>query len=114
MTAAFPYATLIFFFAPVLMAPLVFQKYGWQTLKTEFMLDRWRIVGIGLLTVTAYLLALFAYALALISYAGAVREISVVIGAFAGWKLLGEKLGPARVIGAAVIFAGILVIAFYG
>lgn len=113
-TAAFPYAVLIFFLAPLGMAPLVLKKYGWSTLKAEFILDRWRIVGIGILTVLAYLLALAAYALAPVSYAGAVREVSVVIGAFAGWRLLGEKLGPARVIGAAIIFAGILVIAFYG
>ena len=113
-TAAFPYAVMVFFLAPVLMTPLVLKKYGWSMLKTEFALDRWRIVSIGLLTVSAYLLALFAYALAPVSYAGAVREVSVVIGAFAGWRLLGEKLGPARVIGAAIIFAGILVIAFYG
>ena len=37
----------------------------------------------------------------------AIREVSVVIGAFAGWKILGEKLGPLRIIGAVIIFAGI-------
>ena len=38
----------------------------------------------------------------------------MVIGAFAGWKILGEKLGPLRIIGAVIIFAGILIIARLG
>jgi drug/metabolite transporter (DMT)-like permease len=113
-TAALPYAIVIFLLAPVGMTPLVLKKYGWSMLKTELGLDRWRIVAIGVLTVSAYLLSLAAYAMAPVSYTGAVREISVVIGAFAGWKLLGEKLGLARVIGAAIIFAGILIIALHG
>jgi len=37
-----------------------------------------------------------------------------VIGAFAGWRFLGEKMGGYRVLGAAVIFGGILLIAIYG
>jgi drug/metabolite transporter (DMT)-like permease len=55
-----------------------------------------------------------AYSLAPLSYAGAVREVSVVFGAFAGWQFLGEKMGGMRLVGAAVIFAGILIIALYG
>ena len=39
---------------------------------------------------------------------------AVSVGAFAGWKLLGERLGALRVIGAVVIFAGILVITYLG
>jgi drug/metabolite transporter (DMT)-like permease len=38
----------------------------------------------------------------------------VVIGAFLGWQFLGEKMGGLRVLGASVIFAGILVIALFG
>ncbi len=113
-TSPLPYATLIFFLAPAIMTPLVIGHYGWPTLQQEFKLDRWRMIGIGILVVTAYLLALIAYSFSPISYAGSIREVSVVIGAFTGWKLLGEKLGPMRVIGAAIIFAGILVIAVYG
>jgi drug/metabolite transporter (DMT)-like permease len=37
-----------------------------------------------------------------------------VFGAFAGWWFLKEKMGGMRVLGAAVIFAGILVIAMFG
>jgi len=40
--------------------------------------------------------------------------VSVVFGAFAGWWLLKEKMGAMRVLGAIVIFAGILIIAIFG
>lgn len=113
-TAPFPYAVLILFFAPALMTPFVVRRYGWRMLKDELAAHRLRLMVIGALSILAYLLALWAYSLAKVSYAGAVREISVVMGAFAGWQFLGEKLGRTRVIGAVIIFAGILVIAIFG
>ncbi len=113
-TAAFPYAVLIFFGAPALMTPFVARHYGWPKLKAEFAAHHWRLLTIGVLTILAYLMALWAYSIAPISYSGAIREVSVVMGAFAGWQLLGEKLGGTRVIGAVVIFAGILMIAILG
>lgn len=114
LTAPFPYAVLILFFAPALMTPFVVRRYGWTMLKDELSAHRLRLMVIGALSILAYLLALWAYSLAKVSYAGAVREVSVVMGAFAGWQFLGEKLGRMRVIGAAIIFAGILVIAIFG
>ena len=48
------------------------------------------------------------------NYSEAIREVSVVLGAFAGWQFLGEKLGKARILGAVVIFAGIVMIAVLG
>ena len=68
----------------------------------------------GLLTFLAYSLVLTAYSMTQVSYAGAIREVSIVIAALAGWGLLGEGLGKVRVVGAAVVFAGILLIAFKG
>ncbi len=113
-TATFPYAVLIFFLAPVLMTPHVFRQYGWTKLRAQFDGYHWRILSVGLLTVSAYFLALVAYSFSRVGYAGAIREVSVVMAAFAGWRFLNEKLGGIRVIGAVVIFVGILVIAIYG
>ena len=62
----------------------------------------------------AYMLALFAYTFAPLSYSGAIREVSAVIGAFIGWKFLNEQLGGIRVIGSAIVFAGVMVIAVFG
>lgn len=113
-TPAFSYAVLIFFLAPVFTAPLMFRVYGWQTLRAGLSAHWLRIVGVGLLTVSAYLLALAAYSMARVSYVGAIREVSVVMGAFAGWHFLHERLGGWRVFGSVIIFAGILLIAFSG
>jgi drug/metabolite transporter (DMT)-like permease len=62
----------------------------------------------------AYMLALFAYSIAPVNYSEAIREVSVVMGAFAGWYFLGEKMGKIRILGAAVIFIGIVMIATLG
>jgi hypothetical protein len=47
-------------------------------------------------------------------YVGAVREVSVIFGAVAGWKLLGEPMGPTRVVGAVIIFIGAMCIVTLG
>ena len=61
----------------------------------------------------AYLLALIAYSFAPLSYSGAIREVSVVIGAVLGWLFLEEPMGGTRLLGSTVIFAGILTIALF-
>jgi drug/metabolite transporter (DMT)-like permease len=114
LTPPFSYAVILFFLSPVLTSPLMFRYYGWQILQTELACNWGRILSIGLLTVGAYLLALVAYSMASISYVGAVREVSIVMGALAGWRFLKERLGGWRVVGSVVIFCGILVIALFG
>ena len=113
-TSTFSYAALIYFVSSAYMTPFILRRHGWQELKEEFVAYHWRLLGVGALIVVAYLMALGAYRLASVSYSGAIREVGVVMGAIAGWRFLGEKFGPVRVIGAVVIFAGILVIAFFG
>jgi drug/metabolite transporter (DMT)-like permease len=113
-TAAFPYAILVFFLAPAITSPLMIRRYGWQNLYSSWNMNRGRLFAIGLLTVCAYLLALTAYSIAPVSYSGAIREVSVVFGAFVGWKILGESMGKQRLLGSVVIFSGILVIALFG
>lgn len=113
-TAALPYTIMIFLLLPIFSSPLMIRHYGWSMLKAEFDSHHLRLLAIGVLTVAAYSLALKAYSIALLGYAGAIREVSVVMGAYAGWQFLGEKLGGRRVAGAVVIFVGILVVALFG
>jgi len=111
---ALPYGLLMFTLIPVWSTPFVLKNYGWSQVIAEWKIQPVRFLVTGFLGVVAYLIALFAYSFAPISYSGAIREISVVLGAFAGWRFLGEKLGSVRVVGAFVIFAGILTIALFG
>jgi len=113
-TSAFPYAIVVFFLAPVLTSPLVIHTYGRRRLIEVWNQNKRRIIAIGLLTVCAYLLALAAYTMAPVSYAGTIREVSVVLGALAGWKLLGEKMGWQRMMGSVIIFIGVLIVASAG
>ncbi len=111
---ALSYGFLLFILLPVPLAPFVMRKYGWPALAQGWIAQRTRLLMIGVLSFLAYLLALLAYSIAQVGYSGAIREVTVVLGAFAGWQFLGEKLGGIRVIGAVVMFAGILVIALFG
>ena len=114
LTNPVPHAALIYFVSAAYLTPYVFAKHGWNELRQEFKSYHWRLVLVGALIVAAYMLALWAYRLSSVSYVGAIREMNVVIGALAGWQLLGEKFGPVRVAGSVVIFAGIVVIAVFG
>jgi drug/metabolite transporter (DMT)-like permease len=114
LTSPFSYAALIYFVSATYMTPYIVRRHGWPRLKQEFRVHGARLVLIGVLIVVAYLMALWAYRISTVGYAGAIREVGVVMGAFAGWQLLGEDFGRARVIGAVVIFIGILVIAVLG
>lgn len=109
-----PYGLAIFALVPVLVTPLVLPRYGWQRLAQAWQTSKWQMTGISLLGMLAYIIVLAAYSLSPVGYAGAIREMSVVFGALAGWLFLKEKFGAWRVAGAMVAFAGILVITIYG
>jgi drug/metabolite transporter (DMT)-like permease len=111
---AAPYALSIFTLIPILVTPIILIRYPRAVLTSELSAHWKRLALIAVLGVFSYLFALMAYSFSPLSYAGAIREVSVVFGAFAGWRLLGEKMGGVRLVGAAVIFLGILTIALLG
>jgi drug/metabolite transporter (DMT)-like permease len=108
------YGLSMFLIVPFLTAPVIVHHYGREQFVSTARSQPARLILIGLLGVIAYLFALFAYSLAPVNYSEAIREVSVVLGAFAGWQFLGEKLGKVRILGAVVIFAGIVLIAVFG
>jgi drug/metabolite transporter (DMT)-like permease len=109
-----PYLTLVIALTAALTAPVVLARYGGRAVVAEWRLNWPRIVAVGVLTLLAYLLVLRAYAIARVGYTGAIRETSIVFAALAGWRWLGEEFGASRTAGAALIVAGILVIAVAG
>lgn len=111
---AMPYVMTIFTLVPFVLSPFIFRQYDWARVREVLVKQPIRVPLAGVLGVLAYLMAVFAYSIAPLSYAGAVREVGVVFGALTGWWLLNERLGAIRVIGAFVIFAGIVMIAVYG
>ena len=109
-----PYTVLVIALAAVFITPAVVKRYGNRAIVDEWRANWIRIVLVGLFTLLAYILALKAYSISRVSYAGSVREISVVFAAFLGWRWLDEDFGAVRLVGALLIFIGILVIAFAG
>ncbi|HET9589838.1 MAG TPA: DMT family transporter [Anaerolineales bacterium] len=109
-----PYGLSMFMLVPVLTTTYNVRRYGWTRFMQAWNGPRLPLIAAAILGVVAYLFALFAYRIAPVSYSGAIREVSVVIGAFLGWRFLREDLGGIRVLGALIIFAGILVISLFG
>jgi len=109
-----PYALTMFMFVPVLTTTYNVRRFGWKHFIDGWNGPRIPLILAAVLGVVAYLLALIAYTFAPLSYSGAIREVSVVIGAVLGWQFLEEKMGGTRVLGSIVIFAGILTIAIFG
>lgn len=82
-------------------------------LGTTGMRNEWRlrgrsIVAAGLLVPLAYTLVLAALTTSQVSYIAPVREVGIVIGAFLGVVFLGEGYGITRVLGSALIVAGVI------
>ena len=113
-TGAPAYTVLVFILTALLALPLVFRRYGWHMVISEGRAHWMQAAIIGILSLLAYMLVLVTYSFIPVSYGGAIREISIIFGALAGWLLLKEKFGPVRLIGAAIIFAGILTIVVAG
>jgi uncharacterized membrane protein len=61
----------------------------------------------GIASAASYALALAALQLAPAAPVAAVRETSVVIAAALAWVVLKEKVGPARLGGAALVAGGV-------
>lgn len=72
----------------------------------------WReVVAIGVLSPLSYLIVLFAFTLSPISYIAPAREVSILIGAVLGVRLLHEGHVRQRLIGSVVIVIGIAALA---
>jgi drug/metabolite transporter (DMT)-like permease len=69
--------------------------------------QNWRryLVG-GVAATVAYCLVLIAFRFAPVGYVAVLRESSVVLGAYAGWAMLGEALGARRLASSVVVTMG--------
>jgi drug/metabolite transporter (DMT)-like permease len=111
---ALPYGLSMFVMIPFVTTPYLTYHYGWSGFAKMWKNNRGYLLIGGVLGLVAYMLALFAYTFAPLSYSGAIREVSAVIGAFLGWRFLKEEMGGVRVVGAAIVFVGVMIIAILG
>jgi drug/metabolite transporter (DMT)-like permease len=69
------------------------------------------VLTVGVLSPMAYILVLRALQLAPVALVAPARETSIVVGALFGWLVLREPRPARRLLGAAVVLAGIALIA---
>lgn len=77
---------------------------------TEGMRGIWGLaIGVGVLSSVAYILVLWALSQgAPLHIVAPLREMSMMVGALLGMAVLGERLGPGRIIGCAVLTGGVV------
>ena len=73
-----------------------------------------RTTGGGVMVVTAYALVLYALSEGAMASVSALRETSVLFAALIGVVLLGEPLGRLRIVSAALIVAGVVLLQVAG
>jgi drug/metabolite transporter (DMT)-like permease len=96
----------------LLVAPLVLVTADGRGSVRQALRERVRpILAIGLLSPGAYMMVLAALSLADVSYVAPAREVSILIGALLGLRLLGESHPVRRLSGAAAIVLGIAALA---
>lgn len=70
------------------------------------------VIMVSVLGPLGYILVLFAMRLAPVSHVAPARELSTLVGAWFGSRLLREESGPWRIAGAALIVGGVVSLAF--
>ena len=75
----------------------------------------WKIMGAaGVFSTVAYMLVMIAYRHAPVGYVASLRESSVVLAAFAGWKVLDEGDHRRRITSAVIVVVGLVVLVIGG
>jgi drug/metabolite transporter (DMT)-like permease len=91
--------------------PFLRRSYSIPEFKFEFK-TRWKIAVLGgFLQLTSYGLVLTAFQLAPVSYVGPFRELAIVFGVLLAAFVLKESISQNRIIGAATIGVGAIIVA---
>jgi len=93
---------------------LVLAPRAWRDrarLAREARVYRKPVIMVSVLGPLGYILVLFAMRLAPVSHVAPARELSTLVGAWFGSRLLRESSGPWRIVGAALIVAGVVSLA---
>jgi len=97
-------------FRMVVLAPRAWRDR--DRLRLEARVYRKPVIVVSVLGPLGYILVLFAMRLAPVSHVAPARELSTLVGAWFGSRLLREDSGPWRIAGAALIVAGVICLAW--
>ena len=94
----------------IVLAPLALRdRAGLAREAREYARPVWVVAVLGPI---GYILVLFAMRVAPVSHVAPARELSTLVGAYFGSRVLREQVGPTRVAGALCIVAGVVSLAF--
>lgn len=97
------------FFRMVVLSPRAWRDRA--QLAVEARVYRKPVIVVSVLGPLGYILVLFAMRLAPVSHVAPARELSTLVGAWFGSRLLRENAGPWRLAGAVLIVAGVISLA---
>ena len=94
----------------IVLTPIALRQ--WDQVKESWTFDKWKAVGVAVLSSLSYILMLFALSFSLVSYVTPLRSISILIGVVMGAYLLNEgnlkkRLGSASIMVLGAIALGI-------
>lgn len=81
-------------------------KFSKKEIKNEWSKNKTRIIQVGFFNSFTYILILTALTMSKATYVGGLRQLSIVIGAFLGYKLLNEKLNKPKITGIVISILG--------
>ncbi len=109
-----PYLYLVLLGTWVVLTPVCWVGLRGEVMRHEWRIGKWTALAAGVSTTLAYTLVLMAVQRSNVSYVGAVREISVMLGAWIGAVWLHEGQAALRVPASVLIVSGIILIAVAG
>ncbi|MEO7456754.1 MAG: EamA family transporter [Gemmatimonadaceae bacterium] len=107
--------TFTYFYSYTAMTAVLYLAYLSRrvprgALTTEWREKKWPIIQVGVLNTVSYLLVLIALRSGTSSYVLALRQLSIGIGVFLGWRLLREDLALPKRVGVGLLVAGCLLV----
>jgi drug/metabolite transporter (DMT)-like permease len=93
----------------VLLSPIAVARPA--SVREVWRASRREILGVAILSPLAYILVLIALSFTPVSYVAPAREVSILLGAFLGVRLLGEGHAARRLVAAAAVAAGVVALA---
>lgn len=93
----------------LLLTPVALRRF--DRIRETWRSHRLEATSIGILSTVSYLLVLVAISIASVSSIAPAREVSIVAGTLLGMLVLGEPVGPRRILASAVIATGVILVA---
>lgn len=102
----FLYLYLYTLIVAVMYALVIGVRFTKSEIQSEWKERKFKIIQVGFFNSFSYWLTLIALTMSKAAYVGGLRQLSVVAGAFLGYRYLNENIGFPRMVGILLSLAG--------